>query len=392
VARRAALTPRLAERVRALVRRSSGIDWAAEGLLDGVRGERDRADRIALLEDLARAGVEVDTLRRAVAEDHLALLPVERVLAGAERHTLTDLAAAADLPVDRVAAGLAAFGMPVPAPDAVAFDDEDLALARSMGTFAAAGLDEDGRLEVAHVLGLSAAQSAGAIQALITASLLRPGASERDLGLSVAALAEALGPELERLFGHLLRVHLREAARSAVVGAAERRFGRLPDTTDTTVAFADLVGFTALGERAPARELGHVAARLAAAAGAAARPPVRVVKLVGDGVMLACPRPEPLLAALLELLAADGLPPLRAGVARGPVVSRRGDLFGAPVNLASRLCAAAEPGQALADERVRDALRAGAGAALAPAGRRALRGVERPVGVFAVVPEAGGRG
>jgi adenylate cyclase len=54
------------------------IDFEAEGLLEGVWGEA-REARLALLRDLAEAGVPVEELRRAVAEDRLALVPVERV-------------------------------------------------------------------------------------------------------------------------------------------------------------------------------------------------------------------------------------------------------------------------------------------------------------------------
>src|SRR4051795_10417772 len=57
------------------------MDWEAEGLLDGLEGEPARAARRALLDELHEEGVPLDDLRRAVAEDRLALLPVERVLA-----------------------------------------------------------------------------------------------------------------------------------------------------------------------------------------------------------------------------------------------------------------------------------------------------------------------
>jgi class 3 adenylate cyclase len=51
---------------------------------------------------------------------------------------------------------------------------------------------------------------------------------------------------------------------------------------------------------------------------------------------------------LLDLAGADErLPPLRIGLAYGPVLRRYGDCFGWTVNLASRLCAAASPGAVL---------------------------------------------
>ena len=45
----------------------ASIDFDAEGLLKGTRG-RAREARLALLEDLADAGVPLEELRQAVAE------------------------------------------------------------------------------------------------------------------------------------------------------------------------------------------------------------------------------------------------------------------------------------------------------------------------------------
>ncbi|TMK75825.1 MAG: adenylate/guanylate cyclase domain-containing protein, partial [Actinobacteria bacterium] len=57
------------------------IDFEAEGLLKGTRGKA-REARKELLEELAADGVSLEDLRRAVEDDRLALLPVERVLEG----------------------------------------------------------------------------------------------------------------------------------------------------------------------------------------------------------------------------------------------------------------------------------------------------------------------
>src|SRR3954451_8243828 len=45
----------------------------------------------------------------------------------------------------------------------------------------------------------------------------------------------------------------------------------------------------------------------------------------------------------------EALPDLRVGVACGTVLSRLGDVYGEPVNIASRLTSAARPGSVLAD-------------------------------------------
>ena len=55
------------------------IDFAAEGLLDGLDGDARQA-RLALLGELAAEGIPLAELREAVNAGRLALLPVERAL------------------------------------------------------------------------------------------------------------------------------------------------------------------------------------------------------------------------------------------------------------------------------------------------------------------------
>ncbi|MGH2840036.1 MAG: adenylate/guanylate cyclase domain-containing protein, partial [Solirubrobacteraceae bacterium] len=94
------------------------------------------------------------------------------------------------------------------------------------------------------------------------------------------------------------------------------------------------------------------------------RPPVRLVKTIGDAVLLISPEPGALVESALALVAAaeaqaqdEGFPQLRAGVALGETQEHGGDVYGHAVNLASRLTAIARPGSVLTDKRVRDALR-----------------------------------
>jgi adenylate cyclase len=95
-----------------------------------------------------------------------------------------------------------------------------------------------------------------------------------------------------------------------------------------------------------------VAGRLTALATDVAQPPVRLVKMIGDAAMLVSTEARPLLEAVLDLLEAvdaegEEFPPLRAGIACGEGLSRGGDWFGAPVNLASRITDRTRPGAVL---------------------------------------------
>jgi adenylate cyclase len=70
----------------------------------------------------------------------------------------------------------------------------------------------------------------------------------------------------------------------------------------------------------------------------------------------------------------DELPDVRAGVALGPVLVRLGDVFGQPVNLASRLTDEARPRSVLVDERLAEALGGDPAYDLRRLRRRSVRG------------------
>ena len=73
-------------------------------------------------------------------------------------------------------------------------------------------------------------------------------------------------------------------------------------------------------------------------------------------------------------------PQLRVGTALGTALSRAGDWFGRPVNLASRITQIARPGSLLAEREVHES--APDGYRWSYAGERRLRGVREPVPLF----------
>src|SRR5215208_5383625 len=68
------------------------VDWEAEGLLDDLPDDRAREARRKLLDELREDGVSLEELRRAVAEQRLALLPVERLLGSGQRYSHREIA------------------------------------------------------------------------------------------------------------------------------------------------------------------------------------------------------------------------------------------------------------------------------------------------------------
>ncbi len=192
-----------------------------------------------------------------------------------------------------------------------------------------------------------------------------------------------LGPVLE----YVLRVQQLALIRQAAIAASSLEAGKLPGATEMSICFADLVGFTKLGETLDPVELGRVAERLEQMAGDVATAPVRLIKTIGDEVMLASPDASALVHAALRLVSAadeagEGFPPLRAGVAFGEALERGGDWYGRPVNLASRITAIARPGTVLVAGSVKAA--AEADYRWSFAGKRRLKGVEDEVALFRV--------
>jgi adenylate cyclase len=360
------------------------MDWEAEGLLEGLEDDDARKARRDLLDHLHEQGCDVDELRDAVKEDRLVLLPVERLLAGEATYTQRDLAEESGFELEQLAAFRQSLGLPVPDPDACVFTDEDLETAKDAASLAEAGFPLEETLDVTRVLGTGMSRYAEALRVLFAQAIIKPGDSEIELARRLAETAGELMPLSSRMLDHVFLLHMRQLLRTDYISLAERTSGKVTDTADTTVAFADLVGFTELGETVGVEELSGLAGRLARLAGGIVEPPVQVVKQIGDAVMLVSADVPAAVETCLTLVErAEGeedFPPLRAGVAYGPAVNRWGDWFGSTVNVASRLTGRARPGAVLVTEEVREA--AEDRFDWSAAGEKKLKGLQKPIKTY----------
>jgi adenylate cyclase len=361
-----------------------GIDFAAEGLLDGLEGKT-RRERLVLLQELAAEGVPLAELRRSTAAGTIMYLPADRVIGSRDRYTSAEVAEMTGIEEEFLARVRRAMGLPIPDGDEAVYTDSEVESTRQIHIARAAGITDDELLDLMRVLGRGLSQVAELLRAVPLKLVLQPGMSEADLAQGYARAAEQLYPLVDPLVSNVLALHMRHATQSTVVSEIERSGGQLPGSREISVAFADLVGFTRLGEDVPPSELGRLAVRLEALATEAATPPVRLVKTIGDAAMLASPEPEPLLGATLALIdAADSegqdFPQLHAGAALGQALSRAGDWYGQPVNLASRITSVARPGSLLVDRELRDS--AGESYSWSFAGERRLKGIRGAVQLF----------
>jgi adenylate cyclase len=363
---------------------SGAVDWDAAGLLDGLEDEAARAARSRLLDELHADGVELEELRRIVAEDKLVLAPVSRALSSEVCYTAREVAERAEVPLELLLATWRALGLPVPNERDRLYGDKDVEAARLGAMHRQAGFADEDALDVARVLGQGMARYAEATRTLVANTFIEPGMDEYALAHRYAAVAGQLMPLAGPWLEHVFALHLQQVLREDALTQEQRRTGRLDGTQEAVIAFADLVGFTELGESLPVEELGGVAGRLSRLAGEVIEPPVRIVKLIGDAVMLVASEPAPMLECTLALVETaarqDDFPELRAGVACGQAVHRWGDWYGNPVNLASRLTTRARPSTVLVTAEVRD--QAGDGFEFSDAGRKRLKGIAQPVHAF----------
>lgn len=154
-----------------------------------------------------------------------------------------------------------------------------------------------------------------------------------------------------------------------------------------SVVFTDLEGFTAY----TARSGDEAATALLADHHLAIGPVVRgrggrVVKRLGDGLLLTFPDPAAAVHCAVELLDTAPTPlRLRAGVHCGEVVVTRDDIVGHVVNVAARVAEAARAGDVLVTAAVKDAAGELRGLGFARGRRRAFKGVAEAVKVHRVV-------
>lgn len=220
--------------------------------------------------------------------------------------------------------------------------------------------------------------------ALSSQVIMRVGLpSETGAVVAGTAVALAFGPARNRV--ELRILEWMERVRPArTLSAGERE--------PMTIAFCDLAGFTSLTVRDEDAALTAATCFHRAAREVAKSHDGRVVKTLGDAVLMcfksavdAIAAARSLHAAAAAAFAAENLPalPVHSGIHTGLVaIAADGDVFGAAVNLAARLQAEAGSGEILiSDETRQSAPSAGA----SDAGERTLRNMPAPVRVWRVV-------
>jgi adenylate cyclase len=355
----------------------------ASGLLDGLEGQA-RAERAELIEWLLSEGFTVEHIRNDIAPMQMPagrIMGDDGVLVSARQ-----ICEATGVDLELLEAMQRALGLPrIDDPDAPMHLRADAEAAARAQVFLDAGFTRDQVIAVARVLGQGMAQTAEVMRQAVLEKVIEPGATELQTAKAYSELVQRVSPMLGPLAEDVLRLQLRHGMETEAINAAERAAGKLPGAREVTVCFADLVGFTRLGEGVPPEELENLANRLSGLARDVAAPPVHFIKTIGDAVMFVATDAAALLRAALDLLAAaekEELPQLRIGLASGGAVQRAGDWFGSPVNLASRVTSVARPGTVLVAESALEAVGEAEEFDWSFAGARHIKGIKGEVKLF----------
>jgi adenylate cyclase len=346
--------------------------------------------RVRLTLALADGGIEFDDLMSVIGSGRLQLDWVARLWTMAEPSGQTFEAFAESLGerADQLPGIYAAFGLAPPAPDTVMRTDEERVITDFIELWSLVDDRPEVYLRAARIAGDGVNRIQGATQDLFD-ELGGPPGYQAAKGKSPAESmrpAQRLGPVLVELMVWLQSRHFEHETFGRVVAYVEdtmikagrgQRRGQSP-----AIAFIDLTGYTELTASAGDERAAESAMTLQVLSASAVRGRRgRVVKLLGDGVMLQYSSMIDSIDSVRELMAsvvASGLPLAHAGIATGSIVVRDGDVYGNTVNLAARIASHAGAGELLiAADGVDESTRASLG--LVDAGSASLKGIRDPV-------------
>ncbi|MEP7019996.1 MAG: adenylate/guanylate cyclase domain-containing protein [Pseudonocardiales bacterium] len=299
------------------------------------------------------------------------------LLGGPRKHARADLSRAADIAPDEARRMWRALGFATVDDDAIVFTDGDVsALAAAKSLSQNLAIDDELLTAITRMLGQTFSRlAAWQGQLLVELVTSRPEllSSEQAIG----QFLEELLPTIQDIQTYVWRRQL-AAYFSRIVSHAT---GEMADsgTSTSVVGFADMSGFTTLTRKASEAALREVLEAFeSSATDIVGAHNGRIVKTIGDEVLFVAEEPAEgaLIALELQQSAAqdDRLPPLRIGLAAGPIVNRLGDVYGSTVNIASRLTSLCRPGWVLVDRVMAESLRDDARLALRQRRPESVRG------------------
>ena len=363
--------------------------WAEAGVIPEIDGKREWTEpavaHARIVARLRERGHRLDQIREAGRQGRLAYGYIESLF-GDDRPSwsLDDAADETGLEPALIERFWASIGLPPSALESLT--DEDLEALRYVASVLAAGFPLVAFLQLCRVYGQSLSQIADAEVRLfhlyVHEPLMREGVPGLEMAEEMEGLARDLLPIASPLMDYVHTRFLQHFVAQDVVGHME---AELEDDESAVgrvrvaIAFADLAGYTRFTEEEGEEEALSSVERFVERVTATLPEDARVVKTIGDEVMVVGTDVEALVdwaVGFLETL--EERPEPRLGINYGSTLYRDGDYFGREVNLASRVVARARGGEVLVTDSVVDAVSRAAHLRFEPIGSVKLKGFDEP--------------
>jgi adenylate cyclase len=329
--------------------------WVRQGLVSQYEGSWTpvAVTQARVIARMRERGHSLQDIRRATVEGRLAFAPVEELFPPAEDVFTLEQAAATGLEPGLIERVTALLGLSPMHSESLTADD--IHLLRYVATVLSAGLPLVPMLQLVRVYGQAMAQVADAEVRLfhmyVHEPLMRSDSTGPEMTEQMLELTREVLPLASPVMDQVHRRYLQHFIEQDIVGHMESDLDG--DAADlgrmrVAIAFADLAGYTRLTEEEGELEAVDAVERFIEAVELALPDDARVIKTIGDEVMIVGSDAAALTDWAVGFQREYGRRPLpRIGIHHGVALYRDGDYYGRDVNIAHRVAARSAGGEVL---------------------------------------------
>ena len=370
--------------------------WVEKGLVPGYEGHwtRSASAYVRVIARLRARGHSLAQIKHASDSGQLASGPIENLLrSSGPRYTVREAARDCGLEPELIRRIFTTMGLGA---ELGTLSEEDVQILKYGAAVIAAGIPLPAFLQLMRVYGQVIAQIADAevrlIHLYVHEPLMRAGVPNVEIAEEMEGLTREVLPFAAPFMNYLHSRLLANFIEQDMIGHMEADLGEAlgEGRLRVAIAFADLAGYARLTVERGDEAAVSTVERFVEVVEQTLPVEARVIKTLGDEVMVVSADAVALTAWAVDLkasMAADAPQP-RIGVHYGEALYRDGDYYGRDVNQAARVVARAAGGEVLVTRSVVDAAASLDGIEFTRIGEVMLKGFSEPTELFLAVRKA----